>query len=782
MRVNTSNKYASFLFLLLMSVSTVLAFNDENGVPKVAIRGRVVDQNKAVIVGAAVTIRSATGGRALAVTADDSGEFSIQIEPGDYDVTVKADGFAEQTARISIKAYETPTLEVALQLLPNTVTVEVTSPGEYQPSVTSSGTKTPTALRDIPQSINVIDARQISDQGLTNIGDTLRYSPGVMVHQGENNRDQVIIRGQSSSADFYLNGVRDDVQYYRDLYNLDAVEVVRGPNALVFGRGGGGGIVNRVTKEAVFAPVYAFTAQGGSFGNARGTFDVNTPLNSKFAFRVNGLAERADSFRDFVGRRRFGFTPTLTFAPDAKTRFTLTYEYARDRRTADRGITSYQNRPADVPRWTFYGNPDDSRVSLDANVVHGSFERQFGDLTVRNRVLFGDFDRFYQNYVPGAVNAAGTLVTLTAYNNRTRRRNFFDQTDLVYNLRTGRLKHTILGGVEVGRQRSNNFRNTGFFNNAATSVLVDFDGPQTEVPVTFRQSATDADNRVTVGLAAAYVQDQVEINRHLQIVAGVRYDHFDLKFHNNRSGGELRRVDRLVSPRFGVVVKPVETVSLYGSYSVSYLPSSGDQFASLTSVTEQVKPEKFENFEGGVKWDIASRLSFTSAVFRLERSNTRSTDPNNPAVIIQTGRQRTNGMELSLAGRVTRNWSLTGGYSYQDAEIVNATAAAPAGRQVPQVPHHSFTVWNKYQLTSRLSGGLGLISRSGVFAAIDNTVRLPGYTRADAAVFYTISEHWRLQANIENLFNTRYYLNADNNTNISFGSPIAAKVSLSARF
>ena len=302
MRVNTFTKYASFLFLLFFSFSAILAFNDENGVAKVAIRGRVVDQNKAVIVGAAVTIKAATGGAAMTVTADDSGEFGVQIDRGDYDVTVKADGFAEQTARISIKAYETRWLEVALQLLPNTVTVEVTSPGEYQPSFTSSGTKTPTALRDIPQSINVIDARQISDQGLTNIGDTLRYSPGVMVHQGENNRDQVIIRGQSSSADFYLNGVRDDVQYYRDLYNLDAVEVVRGPNALVFGRGGGGGIVNRVTKEAVFAPIYAFTAQGGSFGNARGTFDVNTTLNSKLAFRVNGLAERADSFRDLFGR------------------------------------------------------------------------------------------------------------------------------------------------------------------------------------------------------------------------------------------------------------------------------------------------------------------------------------------------------------------------------------------------------------------------------------------------------------------------------------------------
>lgn len=783
MRTTTVTKYASFFFLLLLSACPAFALDDENSTAKAVIRGRVVDQNKAVIVGAAITIEPvATGVRALAVTTDDNGEFAIQLEPGDYDLNVRADGFAERTSRISIKAYASSSIEVSLQILPGSVIVDVTSPGEYQPTYTSSGTKTPTALRDVPQSINVIDARQISDQGLTNMGDTLRYTPGVMVHQGENNRDQVIIRGQNSSADFFLNGVRDDVQYYRDLYNLEAVEIVRGPNALVFGRGGGGGIVNRLTKEALFTPVYAFTLQGGSFGNARGTFDFNNPLSSRLAFRVNGLAERADSFRDFVGRRRFGFTPTLTFVPDGKTRFTLTYEYTRDRRTADRGITSFQIRPADVPRSTFYGNPDDSRVRLDAGIVHGGFERQIGNLTVRNRALFGDYDRFYQNYVPGVVNTAGTLVSLAAYNNRTRRRNFFDQTDLVYNLRTGALKHTVLGGTELGRQRNINFRNTGFFNNASTSIQVSFKNPQTTVPVTFRQNATDADNLVNVGLAAAYVQDQIEVSRYLQFVAGVRYDYFDLKFHNNRNNNELRRVDRLISPRFGVVVKPVNPLSIYGSYSVSYLPSSGDQFASLTNVTEQLKPEKFENFESGLKWDIVPRLSFTSAVFRLDRSNTRATDPNNPALIIQTGRQRTNGLELNLAGRITRSWSLTGGYSYQDARIVSSTVTAPAGRHVPQVPRHSFTVWNKYQITSRLSGGLGMISRPGVFAAVDNTVRLPGFTRADAAIFYTFSDRWRVQANIENLFNTRYYLNADNNTNISPGSPIAAKVSLSARF
>jgi catecholate siderophore receptor len=239
---------------------------------------------------------------------------------------------------------------------------------------------------------------------------------------------------------------------------------------------------------------------------------------------------------------------------------------------------------------------------------------------------------------------------------------------------------------------------------------------------------------------------------------------------------------RLFSPRAGLVVKPVATLSLYTSYSVSYLPSSGDQFSSLTNITQQVKPEKFNNIEAGLKWDVRPSLLVTAAVYRLDRTNTRATDPNDPTRIIQTGSQRSNGIELALNGRVTRRWTATGGYAYQDAFIRTATASAAAGKQVAQVPHHSLSVWNKYQFTTRFSGGFGLIHRSDMFAAIDNTVVLPSYTRADAAVFYTFNERWRMQANIENLLNTRYYLNADSNTNISPGSPVAVKVGLVARF
>src|SRR4029077_15231336 len=330
-------------------------------------------------------------------------------------------------------------------------------------------------------------------------------------------------------------------------------------------------------------------------------------------------------------------------------------------------------------------------------------------------------------------------VSLSAYNNQTARRNLFNQTDATYVTATGSVRHTLLAGAEVGRQLTDNFRNTGFFNNTAAALLVPFAAPTIATPVTFRQNATDADNHLRTVVAAAYVQDQVELSSHVQVVGGLRFDHFDLQYHNNRNGDTLTRPDSLVSPRAGVVVKPVPALSLYSSYSVSYLPSSGDQFSSLSTITQQVEPEKFQNYEVGAKWDVVPALSLTTAVYRLNRTNTRSTDPNDPTRIVQTGSQRTNGYELGLNGRVLAPWSIAGGYAYQDAYISSATSAAPEGAQVGQVPHHTLSLWNNYQLHPKLSAGVGVLCRSDMFVAVDNAVVVPGYTRIDAAGFYTLS-------------------------------------------
>ena len=770
--------FATLLLIIGLSLSVAAQITQRNTL----LTGKVLDPNHAAIPNADIWVSGNALPAASAVT-DGNGEFTVLLPPGEYQVRATAEGFAEVTENVKLTGSKnSQSVELVLAVASSNATVTITDIAAYGIDSISTATKTLTPLRDIPQSISVVSKEQIRDQSMASITDVVAYVPGVTSHQGENNRDQLVIRGNNTSADFFLNGVRDDVQYYRDLYNVERVEALKGPNSMLFGRGGGGGVINRVSKEAGFSALREFAFQGGSFGNKRFTTDLDQPINNRLALRLNGLYENSGSFRDGVDLERYGVNPTATIVVGPKTAVKLSYEYFHDGRVADRGIPSFQGRPLDVPIETFFGDPDNSRVRAGVNLVAANVDHQAGRFNIHNRTMFGDYDRFYQNYVPGAVNAGKSLVSITAYNNATKRRNLFNQTDVTFNASTGRVRHNLLAGAELGRQNTDNFRQSGFFNNTAASILAPVSDPVIDVPVTFRQNATDANNHIKTNLGATYVQDQISFNRYLEVVTGVRFDYFDLQFHNNRNNQDLRRIDRLVSPRAGVIVKPVTALSVYANYGVAYLPSSGDQFSSLTTITQQVKPERFSNYELGAKWDVRRNLSLTTAVYRQDRTNTRSTDPNDPARILQTGSQRTNGYELGLNGNITSRWTVAGGYAYQDAFITSATVSAAKGAQVGLVPHHSFSLWNSYKVHPRLGLGFGVVRRSDMFAAVDNTVVLPGYTRADAAVFFSITERWRLQANIQNVFDTHYYLNADGNNNISPGAPRGARVALIARF
>jgi catecholate siderophore receptor len=538
--------------------------------------------------------------------------------------------FRDEVQQVRARAEGAESREFVLKVAGVRETVTVTASPGYRVQAISSATRTLTPLRDVPQSVTVATRELIQDQLMTSVADVMRYVPGVGTHQGENNRDQVVIRGNNSSADFFLDGVRDDVQYYRDLYNLERVEALKGPNAMTFGRGGGGGVINRVTKEAIFQPVHEVSVQGGTYGRKRVAADIDQPLGAHLAFRLNGMYESSDSFRDRVDLERYAVNPTLTFAASDRTKLTFGYEHLHDTRVADRGISSFGGLPVDVDVATFFGNPDDSHVRANVDLASATVEHHAGKVTIRNRTLFGDYDRFYQNYVPGAVTADQSRVALSAYNNETARRNVFNQTDVTYGVATGSVRHTLLAGAEIGRQLTDNFRNSGFFNGTATSISVPLASPTIDTPVTYRQNATDADNHLRTNVAAAYVQDQIELSRNLQVLAGVRFDRFDLQYHNNRSGDTLDRVDDLVSPRAGVVFKPATPVSVYAATASRTCRAPGTQFSSLTTVTEQVEPEKFQNYEAGVKWDVRPDLSLTAAGYRLDRTNTRSTDPNDP--------------------------------------------------------------------------------------------------------------------------------------------------------
>lgn len=651
----------------------------------------------------------------------------------------------------------------------------------YLVTRTRTATKTSTPLRDVPQAVTVVTRQLIADQAMQGMADVVRYTPGVTMALGEGHRDAPTIRGQSTTADFFVDGVRDDVQYYRDLYNADRVEVLKGSNAMVFGRGGGGGVINRVTKQAEWAPSREVSVSGGSYEARRGTLDVGGGAGPA-ALRLNAMYENSGGWRDAAHVNRAGVNPTAALRLGDRTTVRAGYEHFRDGRVVDRGVPSYRGAPAPTGLATFFGDPDanTARARVDAGSVTVEHQASPG-LVVRNRSWLASYRKFYQNVFPGAVDSTGARVALAAYNNATDRHNLFNQTDVTGSARTGGVRHTLLVGTEFGRQATGNFRETGYFGAAgtATSLSVPLAASVASgTGVVFRQSATDANNRATLGLAAVYAQDQLALTRRLQAVLGLRYDRFDLRVDNRRTGATLRRDDRLVSPRAGLVFKPAEPLSLYSSYSVSYLPSAGDQFSSLTPTQETLRPERFRNRELGAKWDAARGLALTGAVYRLDRTNTAAPDPLNPALTVQTGAQRTTGYELGATGDVTDAWQVAGGFGQQRAVLVSTTAAAKAGATVALVPRTQASLWNRVRLTQALGAGLGVVHQTRMYAAVDNTVVLPGFTRFDAALFASLGRGARAQLNVENLFDRRYWATSQGNNNIMPGAPRLVRLTL----
>ena len=321
-----------------------------------------------------------------------------------------------------------------------TIEVRGAAGSSYLTRQTTTATKTATPLRDVPQSVTVITKNVIGDQGMQSMADVTRYTPGVTMGQGEGNRDQPTIRGNNTTAGFFVNGMRDDVQYFRDLYNVERVEVLKGANALIFGRGVGGGVLNRVTKAAGWTPTRELSLQGGSYGNKRGALDVGQGVSDAIAVRLNGVYENSDLYRKDVNVERYGINPTATIQVTDRTRVLASYEHFKDYRTADRGIPSFAGAPLSVatPR-TFFGDPSLSHANALVHIGTASIEHTTGGLvTIRNRSMFSDYDKKYQNVFPGAVSDAGNEVSISAYNNATGRRNLLNETEISYRLVTGR--------------------------------------------------------------------------------------------------------------------------------------------------------------------------------------------------------------------------------------------------------------------------------------------------------------------------------------------------------
>jgi len=680
---------------------------------------------------------------------------------------------------------------------------------------TSVATKTNTPLINIPQSLTVVTKDYIKDQNFQSVTDITRYVPGVAVHQGEGNRDELVIRGVDSSANFFVNGFRDDVQYFRDLYNAQSVEVLRGPSALTFGRGVGGGLLNRTLKEADGTRVYDATLQTGSYSDRRVALDAGQAVNENLAARLNMFYEGSDTFRQYGHLERYGINPTATLRPNDTTKVKLSYEYYHDERTADRGNPS-QALSAVPPAATrfnptapfapngdltaFFGSPTLNVARADVQTAMAFIEHDFENgLTVKNASIFADYQKFYQNVYPGngplagAVNPTDTAFNRAAYQHTTNRQNVFNQTDFVYKTFTGPLFHTLAFGTEFGRQTGVDIRNTAIFPNGTNTEVGNPFSPTYFGTVTFIHHRTginadgvttpDSDSKYGLNVESAYVRDTIEITRWLQLIGGIRVDRFDMSATDRNTNTDRTRVDTKLSPQAAVIFKPEENLSVYGAYSVSFLPASGDQFSALTNGTLILDPQGFENKEVGIKWNILPRLQYTAAVYDLKRTNVPLADPNNAGFFILSGSHRIRGFETALNGYVTKDWQSSLGYAYTDARVTSDTSATiVAGNRIQLVPFNQFSWWNKYQINPTWGAGLGVIYFSDSFASSDDTVRLPGFVRFDAAVYLKINETWKAQLNVENLFDKGYWASADGNNNISPGQPRTFKVTATARF
>lgn len=668
----------------------------------------------------------------------------------------------------------------------------------YLTKRTTAGSKTDTALVDLPQTVTVINQALIRDLNMQSMADVTRYVPGISMANGEGNRDAPIFRGSANaSGDFYIDGVRDDVEYYRDLYNVERVEALTGPNAMIFGRGGSGGVINRVIKQAGFNTTRAVDVTFGNYGNKRITADVGQAINETVAVRVTALVEDSDGYQNNATLKRTGINPTMTVRVDRDTSINVGLEHFEDKRATDRGVPSLRGRPVDLPVDAFFGdaNPDTRPTRVISDAVNGTIDHDFGSgVHLSNKTRYTDYDKFYQNYNSGAINAAGTLVPISAYNNHQWRKNLFNQTDVTFDINAGGIKQKVLAGMELGQQKTDYLRMTGVFANRSTSINVPLSNPSGPLPVTYilGGSSADRDGSSKAKIAGFYVQDQLDLAPQWQVIAGLRYDSFKLDYHNNRPGGvlavpasaaDLSSKDDLWSPRLGIVFKPMSNASIYANYSVASFPRGGDQLSSLTSVNQGLKPEKFTNYEIGAKYEINRDLMATLAVYRLNRNNVAIVNPATGIADQLADGQRSNGVEIGINGNITKAWSINGGYAHQDAKLLaTASATALQGALIGLVPKNSASLWNRYDFAPGFGAGLGLIYRDDMYTSTSNTVTLPGYTRVDAALFYTISPQYRVQVNVENVSDKKYYLYANGDNNITPGSPRAYRFSLHATF
>ena len=687
---------------------------------------------------------------------------------------------------------------------------EIIVTGKYLQANQINALKSPTPIIDVPQSLSIVTADQITNQGFDSVSDIINYIPGATNSQGEGHRDAVVFRGVRSTADFFVDGVRDDVQYYRGLYNVEQVEILRGANALLFGRGGTGGLVNRVSKKGEIGESFTgYKAYVDTFGAFGLELDKNFETSENSAFRINAMYESLNNHRDFYDGDRFAINPTVRFELNPNTVVDLSYEYVDNERFIDRGIpvndlAGGDGNPVEAFEDIVFGDPELNTAEVEAHILRGTLVQGFSDnLKGVFNVTYSDFDKLYQNFYAQDLIDINT-VRLDGYVDTTQRQSFNLSGNLIGEFETGRIGHTIVTGLEYRTTSNDNDRFNPVFSTSGgdrenftiTRPLAFSNGSGT----TATGDATSLDfsdpNDVTeaeLGVFSAYIQDEIALSDNFDLILGARFDSFDIESTNLLSGEIFSRKDEEISPRLGLIYKPQENISLYGSFSQSFLPRSGGQFASVSSSTSLLEPDIFESLEAGVKWDFTNGLSFTAAYFQNEQTIDAAPD-GSPEDLERRGLE-VDGFEMQLEGELTERLYVKAGY----AHLSGKTDFTDGGiaRELPrELPENTFSIWTNYQLTDKFSIGLGATHQDEAFitdfdiAGADGQAgsnsathpTLPSFTRIDAAAYYDVSDDLRVQINIENLTDTLYFPSSHSTHQATVGAPLNAKLTVSGKF
>lgn len=632
----------------------------------------------------------------------------------------------------------------------------------------------PVPILNVPQTVTIITDEDILDQGFRAIADIVRYVPGVVTTQGEGHRDALVIRGVRTTADFYQDGMRDDVQYYRSLYNVDQVEVLKGPNALLFGRGGTGGLMNRVSKKALLGETFTGLNVGlDSFGAGDYAIDGNLEVNDSVAFRLNAHSDSLANHRDQYDGQRFGINPTMTFAVDAATIIDLSFEYLDHERFIDRGIPTANGAPVDALNGITYGT-DGNIHTTEASILRGSLVHNYSDSGKINLTLAAnDFNKMYQNlYVNGF---DGTNVELKGYNDVTLR----ETTTISFSNVNEFDRGTLTVGLDILDTENQNTRFNSYFDNqnsassgvansfvaTNTSFQIDKDGNRTALDYTSDiKTKADTDLEVT----SLYLSGNIDLSDQWIMVLGARYEQVDtsIKKYTVASGRSAQttgsattsRDDSNVSPRLGVIYKPQDNMSLYLSYSESFIPKSGEQYKSWGS-NAVFDPDVYENTELGFKYDMESGISFAISYFDQQTLKGQEDGVGGSEVI----GMEIDGFEIGIAGQINEQNSINFGLT-----SVDATASAGTGK-VKEVPELTWSLWYTHQANDLFGLSFGAIYQDEQIIKSEDGPLLPDFTRIDMAMMITPTETDTVRINIENLGNETYYPHSHSTHQVSVG-------------